>query len=113
MARFGALRTGSAFPEGTISPQSYLGQASIAWGIYDRPNGEPLVEIEGGYTIDSGLFTNFQGSTIEERFWTLGLRVRNFSLESWNDQANGTDFGPTYGIRFTYNLYSHLFSNSR
>jgi len=112
MARFGGLRTAAAFPEGTVSPQSYLGQMSLSWGVYDEWGGEPFFEMEGGYTIDSGLYTDFRGSTLEERFWSLGFRVRNFSFETWNDQANRKDFGPTYGFRFTYNLYPHIFGKS-
>ena len=112
MARLGGLRTAAAFPEGTVSPQSYLGQMSVSWGVYDELGGEPFFEIEGGYTIDSGLFTDAKGSTLEERFWSLGFRVRNFSFETWNDQANRKDFGPTYGLRFTYNLYPHIFGKS-
>jgi hypothetical protein len=84
----------------------------LSWGIYDENGGEPFFEIECGYTIDSGLFTDVKGATLEERFWSLGVRVRNFSLETWNDQANRMDYGPTYGFRVTYNLYS-LFLGSR
>ena len=112
MARFGGLRTAAAFPEGTVSPQSYLGQISVSWGFYNESGRAPIVEFEGGYTIDSGLFTDLRGATLEERFWSLGVRVCNFSIETWNDQANRKDFGPTYGLRFTYNLYPHIFGNS-
>ena len=85
-----------------------MGQASISWGIFDRPDAEPLFEIEAGVTVDSGLFSSFQGTTLEQRFWSLGVRIRNFSLETWNDQLNHQDYGPTYGLRLTYNLYPHL-----
>ncbi|ALA58298.1 hypothetical protein [Nitrospira moscoviensis] len=110
MGRFGGIRSAAAFPEGTVSSQSYLGQASLSWGVYDPEGGEPFFEVEGGVTIDSGLFTSARGSTLEQRFWSLGFRVRNFSFETWNDQLNRQDFGPTYGLRVTYNLYPHLFA---
>ena len=85
---------------------------SVSWGVYDELGGEPFFEVEGGYTIDSGLFTDAKGATLEERFWSLGFRVRNFSFETWNDQVNRKDFGPTYGLRLTYNLYPHIFGKS-
>lgn len=112
MGRFGGIRTAAAFPEGTLSSQSYLGQVSVSWGIFDRAGEEPFFEIEAGATIDSGLFSSMQGTTLEDRFWSLGLRVRNFSVETWNDQLNRQDFGPTYGLRITYNLYPHLFGGN-
>ena len=113
MGRFGAINPGTAFPQGTLSSQSYLGQASISWGIFDHEEAEPWFEIEAGATIDSGLFLSARGSTLEERFWSFSLRFRNLSMETWNDQLNRQDFGPTYGFRITYNLYPHLFGNGK
>jgi hypothetical protein len=113
MSRFGGIRTAAAFPEGTLNSQSYLGQASVSWGIFDKEDEDPFFEIEGGITIDSGLFSSARGTTLEQRFWSLGLRIRNFSVETWNDQLNRQDFGPTYGLHVTCNLYPHLFSNGK
>lgn len=112
MGRFGGIRTGAAFPDGMLSSQSYLAQGSLSWGVFDREEAEPWFEIEVGATIDSGLFLSAQGTTLEERFWTFAMRFRNLSLETWNDQLNRQDFGPTYGFRLTYNLYPHLFAKS-
>jgi len=109
MGRFGGIRTAAAFPEGTLNSQSYLGQASLSWGVYDPNGGEPFFELEFGATIDSGLFSSARGTTLEQRFWTAALRFRNFSMETWNDQLNRQDYGPTYGFRVTYNLYPHFF----
>ncbi|BCA56401.1 conserved exported protein of unknown function [Nitrospira sp. KM1] len=111
MGRFGAIQNGSAFPTGTVNPQSYLAQASLSWGIYDKVDKEPWFEVEAGATMDSGLFANANGSRLEQQFWTVAMRIRNFSLETWNDQLNSQDFGPTYGFRISYNLYPHIFGN--
>lgn len=62
-------------------------------------------------THDTGFFQR-NGEPIEEWFagfyvqWATGLR-----FETWNDFANGTDFGPTYGFRVSLDVFS-LFSNS-
>lgn len=63
-------------------------------------------------THDSGFFQRAK-EPIEEWFagfyvqWATGLR-----FETWNDFANGTDFGPTYGFRVSVDLFT-LLSNSR
>ncbi len=63
-------------------------------------------------THDTGFFLR-NGEPIEDWFaglyvqWATGLR-----FETWNDFANGTDFGPTYGFRVSFDLFS-LFSNSQ
>ena len=112
MGRFGGIRTGAAFPDGTLSSQSYLAQGSVSWRLFDREKAEPWFEIEVGATIDSGMFLSAQGSKLEERFWSFGLRFHNLSFETWNDQLNRQDFGPTYGFRLTYNLYPLLFGKA-
>lgn len=106
MARASGIQNGAAFHD--LAPQSYMAQASMSWGIYGE-DGIPFFEVEGGYTIDSGVFRDFKGNSLEERFWSLGFKVRHFSFETWNDQANRKDYGPTYGVRIGFDVYPLLF----
>lgn len=114
MGRIAQAYAGPAFRE--IAPQNYIVQTSLSWGRYDqRPL--PLFEIETGVSVDSGLFVDFQGKTIEERFISLlTIRVRHVAFETWNDMINRKDYGPTYGLRLTVDVYplvAPLFSQSR
>ncbi|HXF93772.1 MAG TPA: hypothetical protein VNK46_13545 [Nitrospiraceae bacterium] len=45
---------------------------------------------------------------MEERFWTGAMRIRRLTFETWNDQLNRKDYGPTYGFAITYDIYSAL-----
>jgi len=103
MGRIAQAYAGPAFQH--IAPQNYIIQTSLSWGIYDeRPL--PKFEIETGVTLDSGLFVDFQGKTLEERFVSLvTIRIRNFAFETWNDMVNRKDYGPTYGLRLTFDVY--------
>lgn len=107
IGRVSGIQNGAAFHD--LAPQSYMAQASMSWGIYGE-DGIPFFEVEGGYTIDSGVFRDFKGNSLEERFWSLGFKVRHFSFETWNDQANRKDYGPTYGLQISYDAYSLFFS---
>ncbi|MEZ5965715.1 MAG: hypothetical protein R3F56_17910 [Planctomycetota bacterium] len=65
--------------------------------------GRPEIGVH--VTYDTGLFLNERGQEIDTWFislsmeWPTGLR-----LETWNDMANGTDFGPTYGMMISFDL---------
>jgi hypothetical protein len=65
--------------------------------------GRPEVGVH--VTYDTGLFLNLRSQEIDTWFisvsleWPTGLR-----LETWNDMANGTDFGPTYGLMLGFDL---------
>jgi hypothetical protein len=80
----------------------------------DFPVLEFLGNPEFGVTLthDSGFFER-NGKPIETWFagvyvqWPTGLR-----FETWNDFANGTDFGPTYGFLISVDLFT-LFHNTR
>lgn len=103
MVRYSRQRSSGAFRE--VAPRSYLAQTSLSWGIYDD-NHVPFFEIESGITLDSGLFTDLKGDSLEERFVSLlTLRIRHFSVETWNDMINRKDNGPTYGARLTIDIY--------
>ncbi len=102
IARYGRLYSGATFQE--VAPQSYILQGSVSYGWH---TGEqyPLVELELGATLDSGLFVDLKGDALEERFWTLAPRAYPFTIETWNDQLNRKDFGPTYGVRLMMEVY--------
>ncbi len=82
-------------------------RGSISYG-WMRPDGYPCFEIEVGATIDSGIFLDVFGDSLEERFYSLTIRAHPFTLETWNDQINKKDFGPTYGGRLMVELYTLL-----
>lgn len=103
MVRAGRVATGAAFHD--LANASYTAQGSISYGWYDTQSLRPWMEIEVGATIDSGIFNGAQGDSLEERFWTVAFRVHPFTFESWNDQLNSKDFGPTYGGRLMIDLY--------
>jgi hypothetical protein len=103
MGRIAQAYAGSAFRH--VAQQNYLVQTSLSWGIYDeRPL--PKLEIETGVSLTSGFFTGFQGQSIDE--WLISIvtvRVRNVTVETWNDVISQKDFGPTYGMRLTIDLF--------
>lgn len=106
MGRIAQAYGGAAFRH--VAPQNYILQTSLSWGIYDE-QPLPKFEIETGVSLDSGLFVDFRGNTLEERFSSLAtIRVRNFSFESWNDMVNRKDYGPTYGLRLTVDVYQWI-----
>lgn len=97
MVRTARIATGSAFHD--LANTTYTAQGSISYGWYNETTLRPWFEIEIGATIDSGIFNGPQGDSLEERFWTAALRVHPFTVETWNDQLNSKDYGPTYGAR--------------
>ncbi len=103
LIRYGRSYSGSAFKE--VAPQTYISQFSLSWGIYDDYL-VPFFELEAGVTLDSGLFTDFRGDSLEEWFVSLiTVRIRHFTFETWNDLINQKDYGPTYGGRVMFNIY--------
>ena len=107
LLRYGRSYSGSAFRE--VSPNTYLGQFSLSWGLYDA-QFVPSFELETGVMLHSGLFTNPRGDSLEEFFVSLvTLRIRHVTIETWNDVVNNKkDFGPTYGLRIMVNIYPYL-----
>jgi len=103
MVRASRIATGAAFHD--LANSSYSAQGSISYGLYDDRTLQPLLEIEFGATIDSGMFNGDQGDSLEERFWTIAIRAHPFTFETWNDQLNSQDFGPTYGGKVMMDLY--------
>ena len=103
MVRASRIATGAAFHD--LANATYAAQGSISYGWYDEKTLRPWFEVEIGATIDSGLFNGELGDSLEERFWTAALRAYPFTIETWNDQLNSKDYGPTYGARLTMDLY--------
>ena len=106
MVRASRIYTGAAFHD--LANVAYTAQGSISYGWYDEQTLRPWFEVEIGATIDSGIFNGELGDSLEERFWTAALRAYPFTIETWNDQLNSKDYGPTYGARLTMDLYSFL-----
>lgn len=97
--RYGRLYGGGAYP--TVAPQSYRGQFSISLPDYrnEDPTEPPRWELEVSYTIDSDLFVNRNGNSIEEQLGSITIRFPYGAFEFWNDTIGRTDFGPTAGGR--------------
>jgi hypothetical protein len=101
-----------------LAPVSDVAQASIGLVPAHVHSDSPVLEFLGNpefgvsITYDSGFFQRngepipiwFAGFYVQ---WPTGLR-----FETWNDFANGTDFGPTYGFLVSVDLFS-LFHNTR
>ena len=102
MARYGRVFSGAAFHD--LAPQSYLAQGSVSIGQFNESNAANW-EVFAGITIDSGIYLDFQGDALEERFYSIGFRVWRLTFETWNDQINRKDYGPTYGTRLMVDFY--------
>lgn len=102
LARYGRPYSGAAFHQ--VAPQSYIGQISASLGNYAHWEDSTPWEIEFALTVDSGLFVNDRGDSLEERFASLALRYSAFTFETWNDLVNQKDYGPTFGARLTFDL---------
>ncbi len=105
MYRYSRIWEGAAFR--ALAPESHIAQGSMSYGWF-RDDGFPSFEIEVGVTIDSGIFLDVFGDSLEERFYSLAIRFHPFTIETWNDQLNSKDFGPTYGARIMIELYTFL-----
>ncbi len=103
MVRGSRIWTGAAFHD--LANVAYTAQGSMSYGWYDEHTLHPWLEVEIGATLDSGIFNGPLGDSLEERFWTLALRAYPFTFETWNDQLNSKDYGPTYGARLTMDVY--------
>lgn len=112
MGRYGQVFGGAAFRDATVAAQAYLGQASISFASYgDSDEMPPRWELEFAFTIDSGLFADPSGHSIERRFGSLAFRFPYGTLETWNDAVGGTDNGPSFGFQIMFDvrrIYRHL-----
>jgi hypothetical protein len=77
-----------------------MGQAEA--GMYTNLFGIPIeFSWRSGYS--SGVFIN-QDQDRPEGMWLEGLKtvIWKFSFERYNDALNGTDYGPTYGVKMSF-----------
>ncbi|WP_447969647.1 hypothetical protein [Nitrospira sp. M1] len=105
MYRYSRVWEGAALR--ALAPESHIAQGSVSYG-WMREDHFPLFEVEVGVTLDSGIFLDVLGDSLEERFYSVAIRAHPFTLETWNDQLNSKDFGPTYGARLMIELYTFL-----
>ncbi len=102
MTRYGRVYSGAAFR--ALAPQSYLAQGSVSFGRFSKDNTSSW-EIFAGVTIDSGIYVDLLGDALEERYYSIGFRVWHLTFETWNDQINRKDYGPTYGTRLMIDFH--------
>lgn len=76
------------------------GEAGIVW----RPWGVPL-EFSWRGSYSTGAFVDPETDK-PAGMWLEGLKtvIWKFSFERYNDALNGTDYGPTYGVRAAWTL---------
>ena len=65
---------------------------------------QPGWELEVGLTVDSGLFVDFKGDALEQRFGSVAIRFPYGFFETWNDLINRKDNGPTGGATLMFDL---------
>lgn len=83
-----------------LAPVVGMGQGEA--GMYASLFGIPIeFSWRGGYS--SGIFIN-QDRNRPEGMWLEGLKtvIWKFSFERYNDALNGTDYGPTYGVKLSF-----------
>ncbi|CAI4030358.1 hypothetical protein DNFV4_00786 [Nitrospira tepida] len=102
MGRYGQLAPGSGFQQ--VAGQSYLGQVSLSIGDY-RSGSPPRWELEVGASIDSGLFVDRRGNSIEQTYGTIALRGPGIHIELWDDVIADKDQGPTFGTTILIDLF--------
>lgn len=79
-----------------------VGTAQAEAGMYTRLFGIPL-EFSWRGEYSTGVFIN-QDRDRPEGMWLEGLKtvIWKFSFERYNDALNGTDYGPTYGVKMSF-----------
>lgn len=94
---------------------SHIAQPALAFGQYaqnDKGETVPTWEIELAVTWDSGIFVNAVGQSRKQFFWSAAITGGPVRFETWNDSLGNisrSDFGPTYGVSLTVDLF-RLFS---
>jgi hypothetical protein len=96
-------------PEYVVSGKRYfpilspaVGTAQAEAGMYTHLFGIPL-EFSWRGECSTGVFIN-QDRDRPEGMWLEGLKtvIWKFSFERYNDALNGTDYGPTYGVKMSF-----------
>jgi hypothetical protein len=86
---------------GKVAPGYYLVQGGLESILCERIY---RIVLSNNFTYHSGLFLDDQGREIRELFWTVGIDIDSFYFEAFNDMLGGTDFGPTFGGRFHWDI---------
>ena len=87
-------------------PPEGVAAEALAHEAVEQLRIDPWAELLGA-AAKVGDRGNFDWAQIEQNpFWTVKVQIRRFAVETWNDQLNRQDFGPTYGLRLTYDLSS-------
>ena len=60
--------------------------------------------LRNDFTYHSGLFLDTDKREIRELFWNIGIDLDSFHFEAYNDMLGGTDFGPSFGGRFYWDI---------
>lgn len=102
LGRYGQIANGSTLQ--AVAAQSYLGQVSLSVADY-RSGSRPRWELEVGASIDSGLFVDARGNSIEKTFGTIALRGPGVAIELWDDVISQKDEGPTFGGMIVIDLF--------
>jgi hypothetical protein len=84
-----------------LAPGYYLVQGGVDAILFEKIY---RIVLSNNFTYHSGLFVDDQGREIHELFWTLGVDIDAFHFEAFNDMLGGTDFGPTFGGRFYWDI---------
>ncbi|MDB5049445.1 MAG: exported protein of unknown function [Fibrobacteres bacterium] len=84
-----------------LAPGYYLVQGGIESILLEKIY---RIILSNNFTYHSGLFVDDQGREIRELFWTVGIDIDSFYFETFNDMLGGTDFGPTFGGRFYWDI---------
>jgi hypothetical protein len=104
----GMIRVGGILPSidqrphfGKMAPGYYLVQGGVESILFERIY---RIILSNHFTYHSGLFIDDQGREIRELFWTVGIDIDSFYFEAFNDMLGGTDFGPSFGGRFHWDI---------
>ena len=81
-----------------------LGQVSLSLADYGS-GSRPRWELKVGASIDSGLFVDARGNSIEKMFGTVALRGPGVAIELWDDVISDEDEGPTFGAMILIDVF--------
>jgi hypothetical protein len=78
----------------------------LVQGGFETTLGEKVypVVIGNNFTFHSGLFQDDRGQAIPELFWSLTLEIDRLYFETFNDMLGGTDYGPSFGVKFYWDF---------
>lgn len=84
-----------------LAPGYYLVQGGLETILFEKIY---RIILSNNFTHHSGLFLDDGGREIRQLFWSIGIDIDSFYFEAFNDMLGGTDFGPTFGGRFHWDI---------